>query len=146
MNYFIHDYSNLKPQVSAVRNSDSILGYFLQFNGRTGWIVQKDFPFGLYLRNWQTLGSLQHAPQLLHWPLRFLETANTEVKVLLVLADHVFFFSAIIPLLSQIANGHLISAQTKPLMISERPPRCFQLRPRTAGYHLRNRPVSHLWD
>jgi len=40
---------------------------------------------------------LQQAAQLIHSPLRLLETGSTEVKVLLILADQVFLFlSAII--------------------------------------------------
>jgi hypothetical protein len=40
-------------------------------------------------------GSLQHAPQLTHWPLRVSETGNIAVKVLFVLASQVFLVSVI---------------------------------------------------
>jgi len=50
---------------------------------------------GVNFRNGQTFGSLQHAPQLTHWPLRLLETGNIAVKVLFVLASHVFLLSVI---------------------------------------------------
>jgi len=42
------------------------------------------------LRNGQALGSLQQAAQLIHLPLRLLETGSTEVKVLFILASQVF--------------------------------------------------------
>ena len=48
-------------------------------------------PSGLYLRKGHTLGSLQQAPQLIHWPLRLGETGSIEVKVLFILAGQVFF-------------------------------------------------------
>jgi hypothetical protein len=51
---------------------------------------QRDFPSGPYLRKGQTLGSLQQAAQLIHLPLRLLETGSIEVKVLFILADQVF--------------------------------------------------------
>jgi len=50
---------------------------------------QYDLPSGPYRRNRQTLGSLQHAPQLTHCPLRLGETGSTDVNVLLIFADHV---------------------------------------------------------
>lgn len=53
---------------------------------------------GLFLRKGQRFGSLQHAPQLTHCPLRFSETGNRHVKVLLVLARHVFLFLLVITL------------------------------------------------
>jgi hypothetical protein len=46
-------------------------------------------------RNGQTFGSLQHAPQLTHSPLRLSETGNIAVKVLFVLASQVFLLTAI---------------------------------------------------
>jgi hypothetical protein len=73
-----------------VENSDSALGYFLQFRGRIGYISQQLRPSGLCFRKGQTYGSLQHAPQLTHAPLRFFETGNTEVSVLFVFAISVF--------------------------------------------------------
>jgi len=49
------------------------------------------------LRNGQALGSLQQAAQLIHSPLRLLETGSTEVKILFILASQVFLLlSAII--------------------------------------------------
>jgi len=45
----------------------------------------------VYLRKGHTLGSLQHAPQLTHRPFRLSQTGNIEVKILFILADHVFF-------------------------------------------------------
>jgi hypothetical protein len=50
---------------------------------------------GVNFKNGQTFGSLQQAPQFTHAPLRFFETGNTAVKVLFVLASHVFLLSAI---------------------------------------------------
>jgi hypothetical protein len=82
--------SNVKPHVSAVISSDSVRGYFLQFSGRNRYTLQYDLSSASNLRNGQTLGSLQHAPQATHRPLRFLATGSKQVKVRLVLARHVF--------------------------------------------------------
>jgi hypothetical protein len=49
------------------------------------------------------LGSLQHSPQLIHWPLRLLETGSTAVKVLFILAGQVFLFLSAIKGISQTA-------------------------------------------
>ena len=57
---------------------------------------QSNLLSGVIFRNGQTFGSLQHAPQFTHWPLRFSETGNTAVKVLFVLANHVFLILVII--------------------------------------------------
>jgi hypothetical protein len=51
---------------------------------------QSDLLSGVNFRNGQTFGSLQHAPQLMHLPVRFSETGNTAVKVLFILASQVF--------------------------------------------------------
>jgi len=68
-------------------------------------MVQYDLPSGLYFRKGQTFGSLQHAPQPTHLPLRFLETGSIAVIVLFVLASHVFLFcSAIIGYLHRITS------------------------------------------
>jgi preprotein translocase subunit SecY len=56
---------------------------------------QSTLPSGESLMNRQTFGSLQHAPQLTHLPLRLLETGNIEVNVLFILASQVFLLSAI---------------------------------------------------
>jgi hypothetical protein len=53
---------------------------------------QKALSPGPLLRNAQTFGRLQHAPQLMHCPVRFSETGSIEVTVLLVFASHVFLF------------------------------------------------------
>jgi len=45
---------------------------------------------GVNFRKGQTFGSLQHAPQLTHLPVRFSETGKTAVKVLFILASQVF--------------------------------------------------------
>ena len=54
---------------------------------------QQALSSGVNFRNGQTLGSLQHAPQFTHWPLRLSETGNTAVKVLFILASQVFLLS-----------------------------------------------------
>jgi len=56
---------------------------------------QSNLLSGVNFKNGQTFGSLQHAPQFTHWPLRLSETGNTAVKVLFVLASQVFLLSAI---------------------------------------------------
>jgi len=56
---------------------------------------QQALSSGVNFRNGQTLGSLQHAPQLTHSPLRLSETGNIAVKVRFVLASHVFLLSVI---------------------------------------------------
>jgi len=53
-------------------------------------MVQRDFPSGPYFRKGHTFGSLQHAPQLTHRPLRLVETGRIEVKVRIILASQVF--------------------------------------------------------
>jgi len=58
-------------------------------------MLQNTLPSGESFMNGQTFGSLQHAPQFTHSPLRLLETGNTAVKVLFVLASHVFLLSVI---------------------------------------------------
>jgi len=47
-------------------------------------------PSGLYLRNQQTFGSLQQAPQLTHLPFLCCETGRMAVRVRLSLAAQVF--------------------------------------------------------
>jgi hypothetical protein len=68
---------------------------------------QKDLPSGVNFRNGQLLGSLQHAPQLTHWPLRLSETGNTAVKVLFVLVSHVFL-EAIYQIIQMIISAQLL--------------------------------------
>lgn len=53
-------------------------------------MVQYDLPPESYLRKGQRLGSLQHAPQAMHRPLRFFATGKSAVTVLAILARHVF--------------------------------------------------------
>jgi hypothetical protein len=50
---------------------------------------QRALPSGVNLRNGQMFGSLQHAPQFTHWPLRLSETGKIAVKVRFILASHV---------------------------------------------------------
>lgn len=59
-------------------------------------MVQSSLPFSACFRKGQTLGSLQHAPQLTHCPLRLSETGRSDVKVLPILADQVFLFFLVI--------------------------------------------------
>ena len=56
---------------------------------------QRALSSGVDFRNGQTLGSLQHAPQFTHLPLRLSETGKIAVKVLFVLASQVFLLSVI---------------------------------------------------
>ena len=73
-----------------VTHSDSVRGYFLQFNGRIGYMEQYSLPSSPALRKGHTLGSLQQAPQLMHRPRRFPATGNMDVTVLFALAAQVF--------------------------------------------------------
>ena len=59
-------------------------------------MVQYDLPPKSYLRKGQRLGSLQHAPQAMHRPLRFFATGKSAVTVLAILARHVFLVSSAI--------------------------------------------------
>jgi len=63
---------------------------------------------GVNFRNGQTFGSLQHAPQFTHWPLRLSETGNIAVKVLFILASQVFFLSAISRIFQTIVSKQLL--------------------------------------
>jgi hypothetical protein len=56
---------------------------------------QSNLLSGVNFRNGQMLGSLQHAPQFTHSPLRLSETGNIAVKVRFVLASHVFLLLVI---------------------------------------------------
>jgi hypothetical protein len=64
-------------------------------------------PSGMDLRNGQTFGSLQHAPQFMHSPLRVSETGNTAVTVLFVLATHVLL-SAINQIIQMLISTQLL--------------------------------------
>jgi hypothetical protein len=56
---------------------------------------QRALSSGVNFKNGQSLGSLQHAPQFTHWPLRLSETGKIAVQVLFVLANQVFLISII---------------------------------------------------
>jgi hypothetical protein len=60
---------------------------------------QYDFPSESNLKKGHTLGSLQHAPQWLHWPLRLLDTGKNAVMVLFVLAVQVLLILLAIDLI-----------------------------------------------
>ena len=83
-------------------SSSSVRGYFLQFSGLIGYIEQYCLPSSEYFINAQTLGNLQHAPQLVHAPLRSFDTGSRHVRVLFIFADHVLFLFFAITSLFQI--------------------------------------------
>ncbi|MCF2140043.1 MAG: hypothetical protein K9W44_08320 [Candidatus Lokiarchaeota archaeon] len=68
--------------MSFVKNSLFERGYFRHAIKRIGYMVHLALLFSSYLRKGHTFGSLQHAPQRLHEPLRFLLTGK---KILMVL-------------------------------------------------------------
>jgi hypothetical protein len=80
-----------------------VRGYFLQFSGLNQRIEQKDLPVALNFKKGQRLGNRQQAPQSRHFPVRFLATGKTEVKVLLIFASQVFLFTLSI---KSIINGY----------------------------------------
>lgn len=86
-------------------NSVSVLGYFLQFSGRSEYARQKLLPSDSNFRKGHTFGSLQHWPQPIHEPFLFAETGSTEVNVRIIFAPIVFFifkiaaFEALCPVL-----------------------------------------------
>jgi hypothetical protein len=53
---------------------------------------QYSLPSSPDLRKGHTLGSLQHAPQLMHRPRRFSATGRMDVTVLFAFAAQVFLF------------------------------------------------------
>ena len=59
-------------------------------------MAQRDLPSAPYFRKGQIFGSLQHAPQRIHRPLRLVETGKIEVKVRLILASQVFRAASVI--------------------------------------------------
>ena len=71
--------------------SDSVLGYFRQFMERKEYILQMALPWASNLSQGQTFGSLQQAPQRIHWPWRVFETGKKAVTVRFNLAAQVFF-------------------------------------------------------
>jgi hypothetical protein len=75
-------YSNLKPHLSAVTDSDGVLGYFRQFSGRHLYMEQELLLSASYLRNGQWKTILQHLPQRRQIPVRFFEMGSTDVTVL----------------------------------------------------------------
>ncbi|MHC4166214.1 MAG: InlB B-repeat-containing protein [Planctomycetota bacterium] len=83
-------HSKVKPHVSWVTDSDSVRGYFRQLYGRIAYMEQNSLPSSPALMKGHTLGNLQHAPQLTHWPRRFSETGSMAVTVLFALAAQVF--------------------------------------------------------
>jgi len=79
------------------------------------------------LRNGQALGSLQQAAQLIHSPLRLLETGSTEVKILLILADQVFLFLSAI-------SSHFPNNATKMDSLTNIPESCENAKPESEDY------------
>lgn len=72
---------------------------------------QSNLLSGVNFRNGQSFGSLQHAPQFTHSPLRVSETGNIAVKVLFVLASNVFLLSVIIQYLDITLSDNAVKSK-----------------------------------
>ena len=81
------------PQVSEVRHSDFVRGYFLQLSDLIALIEQEKFSSLSTIKNGHVFGNLQQAPQRTHWPVRFLSTGKKAVIVRFNFTAQVFFES-----------------------------------------------------